>query len=317
MPQTDRNAVPDTSRPPRGFAPLAGRISVYTSRVALSAVVVIAGIGFARQVLHWWRDDAAEPYQQPPGAALGIGHPSAAHEVTVGDQPWSILRQTVRGDAAAASRTLLDASQSVASETGGVRLPAPGPEQRELLARLADSTPARQTPGGVSLYALPDGFPMVVGTRSQAGGPAVATWGIAVPTTPTDWSLYTFFAKTGGWPDEADRPAGRHDGQGIADSPQAGLQPPLPPGCRRLLQVRAMGGATSIAFAGPSRPAEWKRFYDGWAAEAGLQDDGGWRESNGAWHNTYRSATPNRQAVVEIHFHQGRGVVLLARAPDG
>ncbi len=302
----------DAPQRPRGFATLARRISSYTSRAVLSAIVLIAGIGFGRQVLRWWRDDAADLHLQAPAVAPGLGHPSAAHEVVVGDRPWSIVRQTFQGDAAAATRALLAACQTAAGETAGMRLPAPSSEERALLARLADSEPELHAPAGVSLYSLTDGFPLVVGTRSsvpagrpdagaqpEVSGPAVATWGIAVPTNRSSWSLYTF------------RPEERRD-----DSEPERLQPPLPPGCRPLLQVRAVTGDASTVFAGPPQPDAWKAFYDRWAAEAGLQSRHGWRASGEAWHATYRSAAPNGPGVVEIHFQQteperARGVILV------
>ncbi len=277
----------------------------------LSAVVVIAGIGFGRQVLRWWRDDATDVPPQLPAAASGLGHPSAGHEVIVGDRPWSIVRQPFEGDAAAASRALLAACQNAASEITGTGLPAPGTEERELLARLAGSEPELQMPGGISLYALPDGFPMVVGTLSggeTAGSDrkgqvadldtAVALWGIAVPVASTGWSLYTF------------RPESRP-----ADREPARLEPPLPPGSRHLLQVRAAAGDATILFTGPMQPDAWKAFYDRWAAEVELQHGKGWQESGGAWHATYRSSASGH-ATVEIHFDQpqggqSRGVILV------
>ena len=312
MMKASRSTVNDTVRPPRGFAALGRRISAYTSRLVLSAVVVLAGVAFARQVLQWWRDEAADLHQ-PPAAAPGLGQPWAAHEVMVGDRSWSIVRQTFEGDAAGASSALLAACHTAAEETAGMPLPPPGPEQRQLLARLAGSEPARQTSGGVRLYALPEGFPMVVGTRSggpderpgagpppPAPGPAVAIWGIAVPAAPTSWSLYTF----------------RPGEPGAEVEAAAGAQPPLPPGCRRLLQVRAVGGETSIVFTGPAQPDAWRALYDRWAAEAGLQGRGPWRESAGAWHRAYAGAGPQRPAAVDVHFGrdrsgQGLGVILL------
>lgn len=302
----------DAPRPPRGFATLARRISTYTSRAVLSAVVLIAGLGFGRQVLQWWRDDAVDLHLQAPAVAPGLGHPSAAHEVVVGDRPWSIVRQTFQGDAAAASRALLAACQTAAGETAGMRLPAPSSEERALLARLADSEPELHAPAGVSLYSLTDGFPLVVGTRSggpagqpdagaqpEGSDPAVATWGIAVPTNRASWGLYTF------------RPEERCD-----DSDRERLQPPLPTGCRALLHVRTVNGDTSMVFTGPLQPEAGKASFDRWAAEAGLRSGYGWRESGGAWHVTYRSTAANSPAVVDIHFQQtqpghARGLILV------
>lgn len=297
--------------PPRDFGALARRISTYTSRTLLSVVVVVAGVVFARQVLEWWGDDAADSHVRP--LAADPGHPSAGRELLVGDHPWVIVRHPFQGDAAAASRALLAACQAAADEADGMSLPTPSPEERSLLARLAGIPPDRQTSGGVSLYALPEGFPLVVGTRdsvpsdvvvgsvpSEGQKLAVATWGIAVPTTPTSWSLYTFC------------PESRSGGQAAAP-----LQPPLPPGCRRLLHVRSADGHGMIVFTGPPQPEAWKAVFDRWAAEAGLQSREGWREFSGAWRATYRSAAAGGDAAVAIHFGQPdkadhtRGVILV------
>jgi hypothetical protein len=314
--KSSRSALNDAQQPPRDFGALAQRISAYTSRVLLSAVVVVAGIGFGRQVLRWWRDDATDVPLQLPAAVSGLGRPSAGHEVIVGDRPWSIVRQPFEGDAAAASRALLAACRNAASEIAGTTPPAPGPEERELLARLAGSEPELQIPGGISLYALPDGFPMVVGTLSggeTAGSDpkgqvegldsAVALWGIAVPVASTGWSLYTF------------HPEGRPADREPTRLEPTRLEPPLPPGSHRLLQVRAGGGDATILFTGPRQPDVWKAFYDRWAAEVGLQNQNGWQESGGAWLATYRSSAPGH-ATVEVHFDQpqggqSRGVILV------
>ncbi len=307
----------ETDRPShRGFAALAGRMSGYTSRVLLSAVVVVAGVGFGRQVLRWWRDDAAAGAPPPAAAVPGLGDPWAAHEVIVGDRPWSIARQTFEGDAAAAVAALLAACQAEAGETDVLLLPQPGSEERELLARLAGGEPDGRAPGGVSLYALRDGFPMVVGTRTGKPGagasaqdtePSVAVWGIAVPAAPTRWSLYTFRPRRLQDDASTGRPRRERAGEPTAKPPT----PPLPPGCRQLLAVQAAGGDRSIVFVGPGSPDEWKAFYDGWAEEAGLQRQGRWQPSVGAWYATYRSAAPDRTTTVDFHLDRGRGLILI------
>ena len=48
-----------TSKPP-GFAGLAKRISAWTTRGLLTLMVLVAGLGFGRQVLKWWAADAAD-----------------------------------------------------------------------------------------------------------------------------------------------------------------------------------------------------------------------------------------------------------------
>ncbi len=255
-----------------------------TSRVVLSVVVVVAGVGVGRQVLNWWRE-AADAIQSPHDAVPAIGDPSAAHEIAIGDRPWSIVRQTLQGDANAATNALLAACQNAAEETRGEALTTPGPGERELLARLAGSKPQRRSPRGVSLYSLRDGIPLVVGTRATASESSVAIWGMAVPTSPTSWSLYTFRPEASSTINRAVLP-----------------RPPLPPECRCLLQVRAVDGEVSIVFTGPSQADQWREFYDRWADETGLQAASGWQESGDVWHIAYESTVPNTATVIRIHL---------------
>ncbi len=265
--------------------------------MVLSVVVVVAGVGVGRQVLTWWREAADAP-QLPPAAIPALGDPSVAHQIAIGDRPWSIVRQAFQGGADAAANALLAACQSAAEETPGVVLSAPGPEERELLARLEGSEPQRRSPRGISLYAFRDGIPLVVGTQATAAGPSVATWGMAVPTSSTSWSLYTFRPEA---PATADRVV-------LAE-------PPLPPDCRRLLRVGAVGGELSIVFTGPPQAGQWRTFYDRWAAESGLQTAHGWQESSGVWHIAYESTAPSTPTVIRIHLDAtekgpSRGVIL-------
>ena len=51
---------PVSSEPP-GFAALAKRISSWTTNSLLTLLVLVAGLGFGRQVLKWWRADASPP----------------------------------------------------------------------------------------------------------------------------------------------------------------------------------------------------------------------------------------------------------------
>jgi len=309
------NKIP--TPPPHSFAALARRLSSITSRILLSAVIVIAGIGVGRQILSWWREAADAP-QQAPLPVAGLGDPSAVHEIVLADRPWAIVQQSFQGDAGEAADALLSACHRAAKATEAMPLPPPGPEEQQLLDRLERARPERRSPGGVSLYALREAVPLVVGIRTARGahpataeshpgvtGPSVAVWGMAVPAASNQWSLYTF------------QPSKEPSEKGSLP------QPPIPPECRRLLQVRAVGGDRSIVFTGRSAPRAWRAFYDHWAAEVGLEPIGGWQESGGIWRVTYRAADPGSAAVVHVHMdttagkaHRGIVLVVPESLPD-
>ncbi|MDZ7619190.1 MAG: hypothetical protein U1E05_19500, partial [Patescibacteria group bacterium] len=256
------------------------------------------GVGVGRQVLTWWREAGAAP--QPPQAAVPtLGDASVAHEIAIGNRPWSIVRQAFHGNADAATSALLTACRSAAEGHPAKSLPPPGPGERELLAHLEDAKPRQQGANGTLFYSFAEGIPLVVGTQATAAGPSVAAWGMAVPASPTSWSLYTFRPETSDAANHAILPV-----------------PPLPPDCRRLLQVRAVGGDLSMIFTGPPQADQWRAFYDRWAADARLQAVHDWRQSGGVWCVAYESTAPSESTVIRIHLdatdpRSARGVIFV------
>ena len=108
---SDRVVSPGNSPPAprRSFGRLALRISAWTTKGLLSAIILVAGLGFGRQVLHWWAADR-QPPQAAPAAALAdnrLGDPTQPHVFQFGNQPWSLRQQAIAGD-----------------RTGGCRRPA-------------------------------------------------------------------------------------------------------------------------------------------------------------------------------------------------
>ena len=61
---TYRERVLETSqslppKQPQGMGRLALRISRWTTNSLLTVMLLVIALGFGRQVLHWWHDDAA------------------------------------------------------------------------------------------------------------------------------------------------------------------------------------------------------------------------------------------------------------------
>lgn len=299
---------PDAMRPtptPPGFGSLARRLSGWTSRFLLSAVVLVAGLGFGRQVIRWWADDApgAAASLQPPQTADGLGDPQRPHAVRFGDHAWNMRRVSIDGDKRAAA----DALRAACLELVGQGGPVPGlPEKTEtdFLASLARRRPVEQQPGRWRLYELAEGLPMVVGTRE---GPAadvqrVATWGLALPAGPDQWTLYAFEAG-----DVGDETA--------ADVPEI----PFPPDGRRIVALRVAGGGAMATFAGRDGPPAWARFYDRWFAERGWRATAAWRQTGDVWLARFTAPGSPPAAAVDLRFSpDGRGGAtgLLMIAPS-
>ncbi len=303
-------AVPAESGPsgksaPSGFALLAKRISSWTTRGLLSALILVAGLAFGRQVIHWWRADEAGAMAPPPQVAMteGLGDPMRAHRLEFGDLPWAVVRQTVvgsRDEAAAALR----ASCRELTVSGDLPEDVAGPSEQQFLASLAERAPVVEAPGRWQIHELEGGFPMVVGTRIGADptrpvegdqvadtGHRVVTWGLAIPTPEQSWSLYTFHPTSSGSGAPADLP-----------------EIPLPPDSRKTLSMRVLGGGLMAAFTGPLDEGAWKRHFDRWSRDHHWTPSGSWTRSGAAWHRRYTRSAASGGQTVEVQFGpDGRG----------
>jgi len=311
-PRTSSNTSTRRQQSPSGQpsapASLAGRISSWTSKCLLSAVILVAGLGFGREVVKWWaadRPEAAEPYL-PATAPDGLADPTRPHLVRFADQPWSLGRRSISGSKSSATAALRACCrEAVGGERPGVQDhldDRPGKAESELLQRLALRKPVEQEPDRWQLYELDDAFPMVVGARQQstkrdvddgknlaAKGRRVVTWGLAFPTGPDAWTLLTFQPEhlTGQWSD---------------DLPSV----PLPPESSNTLTIQAAGGCRVVAFAGPRRPETWRRFYDHWFEEHGWRAAGDWQHSNSTWCVRYAAPAQSPAAVADVRFGPDR-----------
>lgn len=273
------------------FAALARRVALWTTNCLLTAIILIAGIGFGRQVLRWWAAERPEPIASNPllSAMDGLGDPWTPHSLQFGDQPWSLWRQSISGDQAAAAAALLGncrrlietADAPMADPLGGL---PPGLEKLK---------PAAEEAGRWRLYALEGGIPMVVGVRrllqippDKAGSNLAETprrvviWGLAVPVAAKLWTLCAFQPTAG---DGRRRPE-------LFPS-QIGI----PPGSRKLVSMQLGKGGGVVAFTGPEPWAAWKRFFDRSFAQRGWKTDG-WRRAGSTWQARY--APPARRAAM-------------------
>ncbi len=272
------------------FAVLAKRISAWTTNSLLTLIVLVAGLGFGRQVLNWWAADAA-----PSSAvAASTGDPSQLQTLQFGDNTLSLGRRSIRGDKNKAVEQLRAQCREVLEKSPSAKTPT---GEDKFLAFLADSTPVEQEPGKWQLYELNEAFPMAVGlarTTASASPPEkpnlakyrVVVWGLAVPTGDKQWTLSTF---------QSDVP--------LSGSHAALNNIPLPPGSKRTLSLSASGFGI-IAFGGSGQVAEWKQFYSDWFTDQRWRPVANWQAIDLAWHTKFAASGDS----VDIRFGpDGRG----------
>lgn len=250
----------------------------WTTKGLFSALVIVGGLGFGRQVIRWWHDDESPPAAAGPAASAF--EPAAGGEpveFAAGDSNLRFGRLSIAGDQAEASQSLRALCRRDLA-TAAPWSASVDAEERELLSRLTKLEPVAQLKNAEArLYEPAPGVPFVVGVRrlanAQKGGSELAIssrdrvvlWGLAAPVGPREWTLYQF----------------------RADSPGAigerGWAPPLPPGCRRIMAFRNRQGAETVAFQGTGGCDEYRRFYIEWQAKQGTSMSGQWRRTGGSW----------------------------------
>ncbi len=294
------------------FGELAKRLSVWTSRGIVSAVILVAGLAFGRQVLQWWGGQRqASPAPSQLAVDLGsLGDPAQEHVLEFGQNAWRMSRRMVMGDERLALRELeaqcvqtLRASRAPEGE--------PDPRERAFLDRMAQAKPVQEESGRWRLFAVESAFPMAVGTAWDHGidrppndriakpRQRVVTWGLAVPAGDHAWTVYAFcLASHGG---------------GVLSAPEL----PIPPGGRKTLAIRAADGGAVVAIKGPDRPGQWGEFFDRWLASHGYQTTDAWHH-RGAVHSI-RAVHETGDSLDVLLTSQGdgeiTGLVLLTRGP--
>lgn len=315
----------DASQPnssPATFGSLAKRISAWTTRGVLSALVLVVGLGFGREVVQWWRSEAVTPNAGETPLALNdaLGDLTQAHDLQFGDLPWQFSRQSLSGSKEEVLLTLREVCrESVLAESPIGDLP--GPAEKKLLERLHQQNPVAEERGW-QLYELAGNCPMVALTRelvdrtgqgsetaqpeglspdgSESGSPnqdphvapkarRVVTWGLAVPIGEQTWNLYTFAAT------------------GKAQSLGPNLpEISLPSESRRILSMRVAGGGAMVSFRGDARPEHWQHFFDDWFQQREWTAEAPWPSSGPAWHRRYTSTGAQPGQAVEVYFRRDR-----------
>jgi hypothetical protein len=306
-----------------GYAAVARRLAQGTTKGLLIALIFVAGLGFGREALRWWKGRGIRDLTGPLATADGLGDPSRRQELLFGDSPWQIDAESFLGDDARATAALVDRCRQSAA-TSPLPGEPPRPGEVQFLRHLSVQAAAGSQTGVCRVYRLEGAFPMAVGLRTSTphapregerhaerdeykrqpvveSGFRVVTWGLAVPrgagrfgrrTPPVkEWTLYVFHAAnpvataTGGLPEVA-----------------------LPEGSRRLVTMRVAGGGSMTTFQGAARIGGWQRFFDDWFSSHGWTSGGGWPSAGPMRHCRYRPAGGRSPASAEVEIAEdGRG----------
>ncbi len=234
------------------FAVLAKRISAWTTNSLLTLLILVAGLGFGQQVLRWWAEDAS-------ASSITVDHPTSPFQtLQFSNNAWSIGRRSVIGDKQTAVEQLRIACRELLEKAPTLEK-TPSQKGLDFLAGL---TPVDQKPGKWRLYELQDAFPMAVGVNAKED--CAVVWGLAMPVGDQQWTLSTFQMGNS-----------RSEGQIKGEVP-------LPPGGSQTLAMSTSDGRI-VAFSGPNRSEDWKKFYDDWSSQQGYQKTD-WRQVGSAWY---------------------------------
>jgi hypothetical protein len=289
-------------------------MSAWTTRALLTLVVVVATLGFGREVVHWWHAEPDDPtLLRPFSPAAGPDDQGQPCVLQFGSSPWSLRRQSLLGSKEQAIAALRRLGLSAMQAGPGPSEPA-GDAERRFLAGLASAKPVDQQPGQWSLYQLNSVFPRVVGVRgtlpaeAATKGGAVAlsacrvvTWGMAIPMPEGAWTMYVF------------SPTATSQAEGKS------VEPPIPPDGTKLLSLHVLGGGLVMSFRGRAAPESWISFYDRWLSQSPWEPIGGWQRGPGRCGLRCRERQSRSGGALDLEFvvePQGQVTGLLMITPS-
>ena len=315
-----------------GYAALAERLTQWTTKGLLIALIFVTGLGFGREALRWWAGRGSQNLVGPLVPADGLGDPGRRQELLFGNSPWQIDAESFAGDRARVTAALMDRCRQAAASSP---LPSesPRPGETQFLRHLREQSPAPSQAGSCPVYQLEGAFPMAVGlrpctphapredgrraeheerrhaerdeygdeyTRGESGV-RVVTWGMAIPhgTTPLD---------KGGMPVATWTLYVFHLAGAVAAEAGGLPEISLPAQSRRLVSMRVAGGGSMTTFQGTAPIGGWQRFFDNWFSSHGWTSAHGWPSAGSARHCRYRPADGRASASAEVEIAEdGRG----------
>jgi hypothetical protein len=273
-----------STTPPPSFGRLARRISSVTTNSLLTAIVLVAGIGFGRQVLQWWSPERSKPQPEhtPTLPAEDLSAPDQFHWIRFSDHAWSLARHEISGDQTQAAQALKEFCRRLLPKCSPPRQMAL-PEEKSLLKSLSEKIPFADQPPLGKLYTLEETLPLVLGTNGEKKS-RLCLWALALPEGTGHWTLLAFASS----PEEG----------GNETTPPA---IPLPPKCRKMLSIQAVKGESATGFSGPVALEECKLFYRQWFQQHGWKPVSAWQlQKKTAWYAQYKEIFPP-QRTVNIH----------------
>jgi hypothetical protein len=277
---------------PRSLGALARRIASLSGNLLLTAVIVILGLTFGKQVLIWWRGEPAvvsAPTSNLDSPLDGLADPGLPHQLAFGDMSLTFNRSVFEGAEEAALARLRDECRRLVLDFDD-RTQTLIPIDEDVLRRLAAYESVER---GEGWRMVQHGGPVITvvalrtaaNTTSAGAGEAsqkaesVVSWGLGLraPETATEeaassirWTLFTCSG--------AD--------QRVASD--LNLSSPIPPGSRRTLAMQVKGGGALIGFAGQGTAASSKEFFDRSFQEKGWSRARAWTRIGDNWHARFQ-----------------------------
>ena len=276
------------SQSPPGLATLARRIARWSGNLLATAVIIILGLTFGRQVLWWWNGQPAGGPVDGKGATAQLDRladPDLPHQLAFGDLPLRLNRSVFVGDENSALARLRDQCRRIALDEGQ-RGNTEIEIDQAVRQRLETYEPVEQ---GQDWQILQHRGPVitVVALRTDAASAAdvqgaarkkvrsVLSWGLGLKAPQTEtteeassarWTLFTC------------------SGSGGQSASARQLDWPLPPRSRRTLAMQVQGGGALIGFVGQGDVASGKQFFDQSLTAAGWSPIEAWTRMGAGWH---------------------------------
>ncbi len=296
---------------PRGFSQAAKRLAGWTSNLLVTAVVLLVGVVFGRELTAWWKLDppsSLRPVSLYGSADLGsLGKAETLHYLEFGDMPVRLGRQSVRGDTDTVLQTLRTQVRLGIQRDGPRPRPA-GPDEQKMLRGLAGVAPVEQIPGEWRMYQLDRPIPLVVVTSCRGRSPVtdeqefedVLGWGLALPSGlgSSQWTLLTC------------SPTGE-----AATSATDPLEISLPSGAQRQMQLRSADGGGVLLFSGIGDAEAWWSAIDHWFQQHGWSRLEGRDGTPNGRHGRFENPVLGLEAEVLMENFEDLRVLLTVTRP--
>lgn len=237
----------DTDPPPTPPTPARIIARRATDLFAIS-LVTVCGLTAGREIIHWWRSDAAAP-SAGPMLDPQFEWSQRPLRLKFGSSPISLDRAPLLGNRDAAEEQLIRLARSALAETGEFHSP-PTAEETEWLAALTKLAPDESSPELGDIYRVPGLLPSVAAVKTAAaidadGGSRtrLVAWGMAMPKGDHAWTLLMF-----------------HPADGESETSVAG--PELPSGASTLIAWADERGNRVTTFQGLGDLVDWLNHFD-------------------------------------------------------